>query len=119
MIETRPATFEDIATLSGPPQVSMRAQTVTMDGEPVGAFGIYYDNEQTVMFTTTTPKLRENKAAMLAAARVVWRFVKDLKVPALAIANEKEPGAPALLERVGFVRIGTVQGREAFRWAPQ
>jgi hypothetical protein len=118
MIETRPSTYEDITALQGPPHASMRSQTVLMDGEPVGAFGVYYEMGQAIVFTVTAPKLRHNKSAMLAAARRVTRFLKGLTVPAIAVANVKEPGAPALLARLGFKRVGTVRGMEAFRWAP-
>lgn len=115
MITARPATVEDAAEFGW--AVSMRGYAVERDGKVVGLYGLYYDHDTAIVFTSTKPELREDKPAMLIGLRHVLRFLKELTVPALAVASDKEPEAPSLLQKIGFIPLGEINGREVFQWA--
>lgn len=96
----------------------MRAFAGDVDGQVGGLFGLYYEDKEPVIFTAVTPEFRSDKALMQAGLRRVLRWLKGLSVPAVAVASDCEPGAALLLRKVGFRHLGTVQGREVFRWVP-
>lgn len=111
-IEIRQANALDVATLyDGPQKRSLRAVVVTLDGEPKGLGGIYYDDDKVVAFARIKPELRAYPFAIYKAARVVMGMMERRGGTVFAVADKSVPRSDAFLEHLGFERMG-----EVYQW---
>jgi hypothetical protein len=91
---------------------AVAARIVDADGgeETVGIGGVYYDRNNVVAFSSFDPKIDAFPVAKARGVMKVMEIVRNR--PCVAIASEDHPGAPKLLERLGFEQL---DGR-IYRW---
>ena len=89
---------------------TFKAETVELDGKVVGVGGVYYQNERIIAFSSYKPELDAFPIAKVRGIKRIMKIVGDK--PVFAFADERFPGAPALLERLGFEKV---EGR-IYRW---
>ena len=106
----RPATREDIEAFQPGLKQTVRAYAIEIDGKTLGVGGVYYEGPNAVVFSKYLPELDKYPKAKLLGIRKILEIVGDR--PCFAVADEKFPGAPKLLERLGFKHV---EGR-IYRW---
>ena len=106
----RPATRADIEAFYPNLTQTVRAWTVELNGEPLGVGGVYYQGDIAVAFSAFKPELDKWPMTKLRGLKKIMEIVGDRSC--IAIADEKFPDAPKLLERIGFQHI---EGR-TYKW---
>lgn len=82
------------------------AARLVQDGEPektLGVGGVYYDRNYVVAFSSFDPEIDKYPVAKVRGVMKVMEIVKTR--PCVAVASSDHPGAPKLLERLGFENI--------------
>lgn len=124
MIEVRPATAADVrAYYEGEAPATLRAWVAVLDGEVVGIAGIAYgglsrSRPAPEAFSEFKPALAPHlgSAAVRRGIRRVVKMIRQTRPRPIAIASPDHPGAPALLKRLGAVRIGTCEQGDVYQW---
>jgi hypothetical protein len=107
----RPASREDLEKFFDKFPWTFRALAAELDGEVLAVGGIYYHKEFVVAFSQDVDNAHLKYP--FTAARMTKEIMKLVDGrPCTAIASETIPGAPALLERLGFIHV---EGR-VWRW---
>ena len=101
MIKFRVATRLDLDKLYPDLKFSFRAIVAEENGKLLGIGGIYYDREWVIAFSKITPELKKHPIAIARGAKKIMKLIGDS--PCIAFADKNYPGAPKLLERLGFV----------------
>jgi hypothetical protein len=107
----RPATHADLERFYGRFPWTFRAFAAELDGEVLGIGGIYYHREYVVAFSHAKDDAHQKYP--FTAARMTKKIMGLVDGrPCIAIVSDTIPGAPALLERLGFEKT---EGR-VWRW---
>lgn len=100
----RPATKRDLKEFIGPDMVhSAYAVVAEIDGEIVGAGGVYYCGGMAIAFSSFDDRLRDYPIAMARGVKKVMDIVRNHDC--LAIADDRYATAPELLSRLGFQNV--------------
>jgi len=103
----RTATAKDAFNFYGKPPTNSFKGIVAVEGDKViGIGGLFYTKSGLVAFSDMKPEMRQYKKAMVKGCRMIMNMVKNAEVPVYAVANNMEPTAKNLLERLGFVNTG-------------
>lgn len=105
----RPATRSDIIEFYGSVKWTFRAFAADLDGKVLAVGGIYYDGGNRVAFSSMRNEMRRFPVTIMKGAKLIMTL---LDKPTIAIANPTEPGAPRLLERLGF----EPRGNGVYEW---
>lgn len=102
---SRPATAADILAVHPDQTCSWRAWAVDLDGKLAGVIGIALMRPMACLFCWFDEALRPylKSLTVLRLLKKVEEVVKASRVPVLAIRDRKEPKAPHILKRLGFV----------------
>lgn len=105
MLVSRPATLADVMQVHPDQGCSWRAWACDLDGELVGVVGIALTRPVACLFCWFSEELRPflKSLTVLRLLKKVEAAVKASRVPVLAIRDRKEPKAPHILKRLGFV----------------
>lgn len=107
MIKLKTATAKDAYNFYGKAPSNSFKGIVAVDGDKViGIGGLFYTKDGLIAFSDMKPEMRQYKKAMVKGCRMIMEMVRDSSTPVYAVANDKEPKATRLLERLGFVRTG-------------
>lgn len=106
MIEIVPANEELVRAYYGKePPWTFRGYAAVSEGKPVGLAGVYREGAHLVAFLDAGPTLRESKRKMVEGRRLLRKLMDDARRPVFAKMNAREPTAPALLRRAGFIPL--------------
>jgi len=99
---------------------SFRAWVAELDGEPKGIIGVALLRPIACLFSTFSEALRPylRHPAVLRLIKKAEAVVKASRTRVWAVAQEDEPTAPHILERLGFKRLGDVDGDVIYEWGP-
>jgi len=114
------ATAADIASFYGDrqPPGPLRALVSEVDGEVEAVGGICYPRGGwPTLFSDIRPGTRSAVRVWKGARAILERVVGDQ--PVVAVADRDEPGAPRLLERLGFERFGETPEGPMYRFTPR
>lgn len=81
--------------------------------------GVQYQDRRAVAFGNLNEGLRRSgllRKTVFRAMRWMAGALHDGGRPVIAIADARFPSAPALLSRLGFVRIGACRDGEVYLW---
>jgi hypothetical protein len=119
-LEGRPARAADVAQFYPDITCSFRAWVAELDGEPKGIIGVALLSPIACMFSAFAPELRPHlkRPAVLRLIKKAEGAVKASPVPVWAVAQEDEPTAPGVLERLGFIHLGEMDGDTIYEWRP-
>lgn len=107
----RPAVESDIRGFYKDGKWTFRAYAAELDGEVLAVGGFYYDGPHVVVFSSVKPGANEKYP--FTAGRMVKKIMTLIEdMPCVALADDKFPDAPKLLERLGFEQV---RGK-AYRW---
>lgn len=97
---------------------SFRAWVCDLDGEPQGIIGVALLRPIACMFSTFNEPLRPflKRPTILRLIKKAEAAVNASRVPVWAVAEPTEPTAPKILERLGFKRVGVVEGDEIYEY---
>lgn len=103
-----PATRKDLAVFypDNFPWTFKAIAARLVDGEKeetLGVGGVYYDRNNVIAFSSFDPKIDEFPVAKVRGVLKVMEIVRAR--PCVAMASADHPGAPKLLERLGFEHI--------------
>jgi len=87
------------------PPWTFQGYAAVMDGKPVGLAGVYREGVHLVAFFDAAPALRASKRVAVQGRRLLRKLMDDARRPVFAKMNAREPTAPALLRRAGFVPL--------------
>jgi len=105
--EIRTATAKDAHDFYGkPPSNSFKGFVAVKSGRVIGIGGVFYTKTGLIAFSDMKPEMRQHKKAIVKGCRMIMDMVKNAEVPVYAVANDNEPTANNLLERLGFVNTG-------------
>lgn len=115
----RPATAADIEHFYPGMTSSFRAWVCEMDGEPQGIIGVALLRPIACFFSSFREVLRPylKHPAVLRLIKNAQAAVRAIRAPVWAIAQDDEPTAPAVLERLGFRHLGELDGDVIYEWA--
>lgn len=103
-MKIRQATEADLRRwFDGKVPVTMRAYVCDHEGELLGLFGIAMCRDHAQAFSDYRPGMRDFEFTMGRAALQFAGMLARMTVPVLAVCSKREPTAPRLLERLGFV----------------
>ena len=103
----RQATTKDAYNFYGKMPSNSFKGIVAVEGDKViGIGGLFYTKDGLIAFSDMKPEMRQYKKALVKGCRMIMDMVKNADTPVYAVANDKEPTATNLLERLGFVRTG-------------
>ena len=108
----RSITKEDIEVFSEAPNPTIKGVAWTLDGETVGMAGIAWYPTAVMGFSNIKDEMRPHLTSMAVGRGImqVRDLIRSCKAPVYATAEPKEPTAPALLERLGFIRSEENEG---------
>jgi len=105
--EIRAATAKDAFNFYGkPPSNSFKGVVAVKEGKVIGIGGLFYTKSGLIAFSDMKPEMRQHKKLIVKGCRVIMGMVKNAETPVYAVANDQEPTAKNLLERLGFVNTG-------------
>jgi hypothetical protein len=116
-VRARPATAEDVRAFYPEITASFRAWVCEIDGEAQGIIGLALTRPLACMFSAFREPLRPHLKS-LTVLRMIKRAeaaVNASRVPVLAIAQDDEPTAAGMLERLGFEHVGEFEGDQIYR----
>ena len=111
-IKYRPATRSDIQFFYPQMTHTFKAWVAEDDEGVLGIGGVYYQGEYIIAFSRFDKDIEKYPLAKARGLKKIMEIVKDK--PCIAIADERFPGAPELLERIGFKHL---DGR-VYQWTP-
>lgn len=117
-LHARAATAADVRHFYPEQRCSFRAWVCEVDGEPAGIIGLALTRPMACMFSTFDERLKPHLKC-LTVLRLIKRAeaaVKASRVPVLALAEPGMATAPAILERLGFVHVGSFDDGEYYGW---
>jgi len=88
------------------PPFSFRGWVCLIDGTPAGVCGLYEQGGHRVAFSDIAPAYRDRRKDIVRGIRLVRGAIEASPIPVYAKANPEEPGAEALLTRLGFEPLG-------------
>lgn len=126
MIEVRPITRADVqafheravaagSTKLDPFERTMRGWAIDKDGETVCIAGLIFDKTYIEAFSDFLPNIDAPKRTIWRYGRILAQKIRDLNLPAIAIAKEDWPNSGKFLESVGFKYIGKIEAKETYR----
>lgn len=116
-VSVRPATAADVARwYEGRRFPTMRAVVAEMDGQVHGIGGVKFEGGVMVAFSEWTEALRARRGAMLRAGLRVIDLVRQIEGDVYAVADPFEPGAPKLLQKLGFEPLVHNSSGEVYQW---
>jgi hypothetical protein len=117
-VRVRPATARDITAFYPEQTCSFRALVAELDGEVQGVIGLALTRPTAGAFSAFREPLRPylRHPAILRAIKATEAMIKASRVPVMAIAEELEPTAPGILQRLGARYIGTMGGKDYYGW---
>jgi hypothetical protein len=101
---SRPGDYEAIA--GEEPPYTVRAMTVTVDGEPTAIYGFYEADGFRFLFSEIRSDWERDSAVLRRAYRHGRGMLLGCTGPIFAIRNTDEPTAARVLEHLGFQAIG-------------
>ena len=119
MITARLATAADIDAYYGTRlHESLRAYVIFMNGEPMALIGIARHKTYSRMFSEFKPEFREHLqcVTILRTIKKAMQFVKESRVPVIAVAQSDEPTSRSILKRLGFRYWKSTPVGEAYQW---
>jgi len=103
----RQATTKDAYSFYGKMPSNSFKGIVAVEGDKViGIGGLFYTKDGLIAFSEMKPEMRKHKKVLVKGIRMIMNMVKNADTPVYAVANDKEPTAQRLLERLGFVNTG-------------
>ncbi len=100
--DIRPSITADFQEVCGRRNhVSVRAFTVTRDGEPVAIAGITLEEGKFIAFSDIKEGVKAPKMTVWRIARKLAKQIADLQLPAIAITDSGK-----FLESIGFTYCG-------------
>ena len=120
-VSLEPATAADFNELVGVlPVARARALAAKLGDQVIGLGGFLYMQDGTVWASMiATPAVRKFPTAMFRGGVLAMRMARRLGLREIFASTDKaEPAAERFLERLGFARIGEVNGEVVFRWRP-
>lgn len=110
--ELRSITKADIETFSEAPNPTIKGVAWTLDGETVGMAGLAYYPNLVMGFSNIKDEMRPYLSSITVGRGIlqVRDLIRFCKAPVYATAEPTEPTAPALLERLGFIRSEENEG---------
>lgn len=120
-IEIRPITSQDILAFYGHGlRETVRGWSVYLDGELAAICGITIGHGIMVAFSEVKPGLEVPKITIWRTANDLMDRIKTLGYKRFfAVASPSIPGAPAFLERLGFIHVESSVRGEVFKWEIQ
>lgn len=103
---------EDIEEFSEPPNPTIKGVAWTLEGETVGIAGLAYYKNHVMGFSNIKDEMRPHLKSITTARGIIRirGLIQMCKAPVYATAEPGEPTAPALLNRLGFVRSEENEG---------
>lgn len=117
----RSATTADVNRWHPGVTASFRAWVCEVDGEPEGIIGFALTRPFACMFSAFTETLKPHLRS-LTVLRIIKRAeaaLGQITLPVLAIAQDDQPTAPQILQRLGFVPVGEFDGAQIYQWNPK
>lgn len=115
MIVCRPATAADIREFYGHPiGVTVRAMAMLVDGKVEALAGLARWPRFYEFFSEIRPGARSRLHCVTVIRHLLRAaaWIRDCRLPVIAVASADEPGSVQLLERLGFVH----EYGEFFKW---
>ena len=110
MIEIRPAIASDFDEVCGSRNhVTVRAFTVTRNGEPVAIAGITLERGQFVAFSDIKEGVTAPKMTIWKTARKLAELIKGLNLPAISTTSNGK-----FLESMGFQYRGESEDKQIY-----
>ena len=101
------ATAKDAYNFYGHMPTNSFKGIVAIEGDKViGIGGLFYTKAGVIVFSDMKPEMRQYKKVMVKGCRMIMDIVRKSETSVYAVANDKEPTAKDLLERLGFVGTG-------------
>lgn len=99
---------------------SYRAWACELDGELAGVVGLALTRPRACLFCWFDERLRPHlkSVAVLRLLKKVEALIHERGLPVYAIREADEPKAARILERLGFVPFGEVDGDEVWGFEP-
>lgn len=97
-----PATPPLLRAVMNPIPRTVEAFVVMAGARPVGAAGVYLDQNRLVAWSHLTPEIRRDKRVVVEGWRRLITLAADRGLPLHAKPDPGEPGAERLLEHMGF-----------------
>lgn len=121
-VSIEPTTKEDVAEFfPDAPPFRIRALTARLDGEVIGIGGVTFrpDGIALAFLECDEEHCRKYPKRLHATARRVIAEAKAAGIKRIiAKADGAREKAAAWLERLGFKKIGEVDGEQVFEWQP-
>lgn len=89
-----------------------------LDGKAAGVIGLALTRPRACLFCAFGEELRPYLKTMpvMRLVKKVETMFKARGMPVFAVCEKTEPKAPAMLARLGFEYIGSVDGDEVYGW---
>lgn len=119
-LSARPATAADVREFYPGLSNSFRAWVCELDGKVEGIIGVALLRPIACLFSSFREALRPylRHPAVLRIIKKAQGAVKASRVPVWAVAQEDEPTAPTILQRLGFRLRGEVDGDVIYEFVP-
>lgn len=120
MITTRPATPADLALFYPDFTCSFRAWTALLDQAPKGIIGLALTLPVAFLFSNFEPELRPHlrRPGIMHLIRQTRDTIRKSRVPVWAVAQDDEPDAPRILQRLGLTYKGVLEGHVIYEYLP-
>ena len=90
----------------GSPPYGFRGYVALRDGAVVGIGGVFMYEGIPVAFSQMKDPMRPFIKAKARAARLLEKYIDDMRIPVYATADPNEPTSGKLLEKLGFQPTG-------------
>ena len=94
----------------GAPPYGFRGYVALLDGAVVGIGGVFMYGGVPVAFSQMKDPMRPFIKAKARAARLLEKYIDDMRIPVYATADPNEPTSGKLLEKLGFQPTGVESG---------
>lgn len=118
MIHVRPASKDDVSRFYPGMTATFRAWVCDLDGEVRGLIGVIFTRPCACLVSVFDEALRPylKSIAILRLIKKAQSAVVAYGKRVLAVAEPGEATAKGMLERLGFVYFGNVDGDEVYQW---
>jgi hypothetical protein len=117
-VEIRPVTHDDICAFfeTDSPPFTVKGLSFFLEGELVAIGGVRYERGYFIAFSDIKPGVTVSKATVYRCGLEVMKFIKDLGIPVVAMADENLESAPRFLTHLGFEYKRSDPNGEVFTW---
>lgn len=106
MIEIKPTTADDVIAFNGKPSdKTIRAFSVWKDGQLACIAGVTIEPDKIVAFSDVRSH-NAPKLTVYRVARELMKRIKEMNLPAIAVANADLPNSQRFLASLGFTFVG-------------